>query len=413
MGPDLGTAENDTGPVELVRLTPPRSHGLRLQHMMFGVGACALLVWLGMVAGLWLVLGAAVAIAAGLSGLVVILTGQATANQESLLWALAIAAERSLPLSRAALAFSDQFAPPFRWRAQVLARLLEDGTPLPEAVDEIPGLFTREAEVLVKTGWHTGNLAPALREAAALRTFRQGAWAGVASRFAYVGAVALVLQSILIFMSYYISPRFQAIFRDFGVALPALTRYALDAGEWVTSFYFIPAAACLVLELALLVAIPVGLFNLFQWDLPLLDRVFRRRHAALVLRSLALTTRAGLPIGPALATLARSYPTSWVRGRLRLAAAGVGQGGDWREALRRNGLLSGADAAVLASAQRVGNLGWALHELADGNERRLGYRLQVWLQVLFPAVMILVGLTVFAIAVAYFQPLTRLIEVLA
>ena len=76
----------------------------------------------------------------------------------------------------------------------------------------------------------------------------------------------------------------------------------------------------------------------------------------------------------------------------------------WR---RRN------DAAVLASAQRVGNLDWALRELAESSDRRLGYRLQFWLQLIFPLIVLAVGALVFLLAVAYFLPLVTLITKLA
>ena len=67
---------------------------------------------------------------------------------------------------------------------------------------------------------------------------------------------------------------------------------------------------------------------------------------------------------------------------------------------------------MLGSAQRVGNLAWALREMAESNERRLGYRLQFWLQLLFPMLLICLGAVVFVLVVAYFCPLVSLIEAL-
>jgi type II secretory pathway component PulF len=68
---------------------------------------------------------------------------------------------------------------------------------------------------------------------------------------------------------------------------------------------------------------------------------------------------------------------------------------------------------VLEAAERAGNLSWALRELAEGSERRLGYRMQALAQVLFPLIVILIGGIVFLLAVAYFSPLIRLVEELA
>ena len=72
-------------------------------------------------------------------------------------------------------------------------------------------------------------------------------------------------------------------------------------------------------------------------------------------------------------------------------------------------LIRVADAEVLASAADVGNLAWALFELADSAERRLATRFQMVVQTLFPLVVVALGLAVFILAMAYFVPLVTLI----
>ena len=65
---------------------------------------------------------------------------------------------------------------------------------------------------------------------------------------------------------------------------------------------------------------------------------------------------------------------------------------------------------MLGAASRVGNLGWALGELADSSRRRLTYRLHALVQVLFPLAIGLVGLTVMFFVVGLFMPLVALIQ---
>jgi protein transport protein HofC len=73
-------------------------------------------------------------------------------------------------------------------------------------------------------------------------------------------------------------------------------------------------------------------------------------------------------------------------------------------------LIGQAEYSVLQAAQRVGNLPWALREMAAGSHRRLVYRLQAWLQILFPLVILVYGAVVGVFVVAYFAPLVALIE---
>jgi type II secretory pathway component PulF len=86
------------------------------------------------------------------------------------------------------------------------------------------------------------------------------------------------------------------------------------------------------------------------------------------------------------------------------------QGEDWCESLRRVRLIANADAAVLKAAQRVGNLAWALDEMADSSLRRWAYRLRAVLNVVFPLLLLAIGIFVMLIVIGLFLPLIKLIE---
>jgi len=58
----------------------------------------------------------------------------------------------------------------------------------------------------------------------------------------------------------------------------------------------------------------------------------------------------------------------------------------------------------------VGNLPWAMREMADSNRRRFAYRLNAILQVLFPLTLGIIGLVVCLYVTACFLPLITLIE---
>ena len=111
--------------------------------------------------------------------------------------------------------------------------------------------------------------------------------------------------------------------------------------------------------------------------------------------------------------MARSYPKRDIRRRLRQTEADIRAGRDWCESLHGHGLIQAADLAVLQAAQRVGNLAWALQEMADSARRRLAYRVQAIVQTLFPLLVVLIGMVVMFVVVALFLPLIALIQHLA
>jgi type II secretory pathway component PulF len=386
---------------------PQRRGGFRLVHWMLLIGVLAVLLWLCLMIGsvIYGVFGAIFLVGLCVVGIVTLIASRNRMQQESLLWALAIAAERGVPLPPAALAFIDQFGGGYRWRVQMLAGLLESGEDLGAAIDKVPGLLSREAVVLIKAGSTSGRLPEALRQAAVSRLRRQSAWGNVAASAVYLGCVFFGMIVIVGFVLYYIIPKFEAIFSDFGVALPDMTRLVIQASHFVIEYFFV-----WFFLLLLVVGVLVGFFNPFGYDVPMLDRLFRRRHSALVMRALALSVTAGKPIASGIARLRNDYPSTFIRSRLRQVNEEVSGGAEWIASLYRNGLIRHSEAVVLATSQRVGNLEWALNEMASSTERRLGYQIQFWLQLLFPVFVLALGAFVFFLTVSFFLPLITLIS---
>jgi type II secretory pathway component PulF len=146
-------------------------------------------------------------------------------------------------------------------------------------------------------------------------------------------------------------------------------------------------------------------------DLAFVSRMFAWRYdASLVLRSLSLLMKQNMPLPQALILLANVYPRGNVRRRLTNAALDVERGGDWKLALRRQWLLGPAEQALLAAAERAGNLPWALDEMGEGLMRRLTYRLTLVYQFVFPILLLLAASLVGFFCLAMFLPLISMIN---
>jgi type II secretory pathway component PulF len=341
-----------------------------------------------------------------LIGVIVYLSFRRRANeQDALLGIIALSADRGMPLAPGIFAFSVQSSGIIQIWAETLAELLRRGVSLPEAASGMPRLIPRAAGLLIRMGAESGNLASGLREAVQSRTVALPMAQKIGTQLAYLAWVACTGVTISGFLLYFITPKFEAIFKDFGVALPELTIQLIRVSHVAVDYFWVPVMGGLGLGFVFL----VSLFQGGDMSIPVVDRLFARRHTILILRSLTLFVEADRPISTALDSLANWYPTRWVRKKLTMASADVDQGHDWIEALRSTGLLSGSDAGVLASAQRAGNLAWAIRELVSTSERRWNFRLQGLLQLTFIGSMLVLGALVFLLAVAYFSPLTTLI----
>jgi len=384
----------------------------RLLHLMYIVAGFALFLWLLRLIGPVIIVFAFVALVGAAVGGSFIVARRRATRQDALLWIMAIAAEHGMPLVPAVLAFADQCRGRARDRTVNLASQLEGGTPLPEALESQPKLASRDAVLLAWVGEATGRLPQALRVAATARSARLPIWSAIASRLAYLLLMLLGLQTIMGFILYFILPKFEAIFNDFGISLPEVTVMVIGVSHFLIRyawfFLWMPP-----IEFLLLAFLPFSFIGWGSYDIPLFDRTLGRRHTALLFRSLSLAVHAGKPIELGLSLLADHYPTRWVRRRLVSTGNDVRQGFDWVDSLWRYQLIREPDAEVLRSASAVGNLGWALDELAETAERKLAIKFQLVIQTLFPLVVIMLGLVVFVTALAYFAPLVKIISELS
>ena len=203
----------------------------------------AVLLWLGIV-----VAGSILAVAALGHGAcwssssssrwesMVILAWGSTTKQDALLHILAIAAERGMPLAPAVAAFADQYRGLEHRRIMNLAARLNWGAPLPEALEGVARLVTRDATLLAWVGQAAGLLPKALRIAAETRSSQLPIWTSIAARLAYILVLMLGMQGISGFVLYYIVPKFEAIFNDFGLPLPNVTIMVIQAAHFFVRF---------------------------------------------------------------------------------------------------------------------------------------------------------------------------------
>jgi type II secretory pathway component PulF len=292
-----------------------------------------------------------------------------------------------------------------------LAARLNEGITLPVALRD-SRLVSRDVVLLVWVGQECGTLPQALRLASTVRSNQVPVWTGVANRLSYVIGLLLAIQAITFFIFYFIVPKMESIFNDFGLSLPRATIFTIEAAHFLIK-YALVTVWLPPLEVALLVFLPLSFRGWGNYHVPIFDRLLGRRHTALVLRALSLVVDGHKSLAQGLSILANHYPTRWVQRRLIAARAEVADGAQWVDALWRNRVIRGSDAEVLQSAAAVGNLSWALRELADTTERRLAFRAQAIVELLFPLVILGLGMLVFIVAISYFLPLVELISQLA
>jgi len=231
----------------------------------------------------------------------------------------------------------------------------------------------------------------------------------LSGRLLYLYAFAFYAMSVLSFVMWKLVPSYVRTFEDFDARLPEATIALMSVSDVLTTYG-------LFLTPLLLVAVASFFYVMLRYSgwirepMPGFGWIVRRLDTAAILESLALAARRSYPIQRAVGILADLYHKPSIRRRLVEVRREVDAGADWCESLLRHRLIKRADFAVLTAATRVGNLPWALREMADSNRRRLAYRLHAAVQVCYPPVILALGAVVMFIVVSLFLPVISLIE---
>ena len=293
-------------------------------------------------------------------------------------------------------------------RVRRLARLLKEGMPLADAVEQIPGIL-RDADILaIRFGAQSGTLATTVQ---ALLDETEGPGANsfhiVRKAIIYAGTVMLIGMGIVLFVRIKLLPAFVKIHQDFGTEPPWALRLSMQLTDVFAVYWWLVSLLALLLVWSAFSAGP-GRFV----RRTILGRIFRSAgelRAADVLQKLSIATGAGRPISGALSTLARYHFDPVIRHKLLFVRNEVEQGADTWHSMTAVGLLTAPEGRVLDSADRIGNRPWALKQLAFGKRRRTMRRLERLSDLLLPAFAILMGAFVLLQSLTLFLSITELV----
>jgi type II secretory pathway component PulF len=293
--------------------------------------------------------------------------------------------------------------------ATQLAYELHSGQQLYEAVAHHKAALPREAAAYAAIG------ALASAEPEALDALSQpddpqltSAWRWWSDHVSYGLAMMFTMGILVSLFALFILPQFLNLLWDFGLQLPPATQLVLSLGDQKFVWVLLLTGAAIVL----LCSFVIGVFYLL--DIPVLrglaDWLFRRVHAAEALRMLALAIEHRTELPRALYAISVTHPVRSIRERLSASYQDVASGQAWPDVLMHNRLLSPNEKGLVETAQAVGNIPWALRQIAQRRESQLAARLTFVGHVTHPLLILVISGFVGLMCIALFLPLVKLIE---
>jgi type II secretory pathway component PulF len=213
---------------------------------------------------------------------------------------------------------------------------------------------------------------------------------------------------VLNFVVIFIVPKFEKIFLDFKMKLPAETEMMIFGSRWLGKYWYIPVFAGVLLIVA---ANLLVLSSRFRWYFPFVGGFYRQHARGHFLHVLGLMMETGRPLPQILGCLVESrfLPTA-IADRVHSLMYQVQQGEPFADSLVRCGLAAKHQYALIVSAQKAQNLPWALQSLGDSLIRRSAQMSHRISMIVFPILVLACAGLVAFVAIALFSPMIELLE---
>ena len=216
---------------------------------------------------------------------------------------------------------------------------------------------------------------------------------------------------VLLFLLFYVMPRFARVFEGMTGELPwsarAMLAWALALrahGTW-----WIASAAVVVLGATVVLASPgvraALLRRALEWA-PLRERL-NTYFLARWYRATGMLVQGGIPLPQSL-QLANSLLPLALQGNARAVEQGVREGLAPSAAHARAGMATPVAEQLLLAGERTGDLGTVLTRIAHFHEAEVSRNLERTMRALEPIVMVLIGLGVGIVVVLMYMPIFEL-----
>jgi len=224
-----------------------------------------------------------------------------------------------------------------------------------------------------------------------------------------VGVIALAIAVITVF----VIPNFAPMFKVLGNNIPWPTRIIMGTSEFVRQHGVLLVGALVLGALGFRRWVQTlegrFVFDRFKLRVPVLGELLHQSVLSRVVRSLAISLDAGLPMIQALTLLARSAGNEYLAERLLRLRDAVERGESLSRAAGGVGIFPPLVLQMMAVGEETGELTRLLEEVSGFYQREVDYRLRNLTSLIEPVLIVGVGAMVLILALGVFLPMWNMI----
>lgn len=320
-----------------------------------------------------------------------------------------------LPLDRAfELLISLAETKPLALLLQDLRDRVRSGRSLSQALAEHPRHFDRLYVNMVRAGEASGSLGPVLSRISEFQERAAELRSNVQSALMYpVVLVAVAVVAVLV-MIFFVVPKFEATFRQFGKALPPETEQLLALAHFLRQdgWMLLLALVAAAILIRGYLRRPAGRL---AWDrrklsLPLVGQLFQKIEVARMTRTLGTLLANGVSLLPALGIVRETLDNRVLSDALEAVTARLREGQGFARPLMETAVFPKLAVHMVAVGEETGRLDSMLLKIADIYDGEVNIALKRALSLLEPILIIVLAVVIGGIIYALLSALLGLTD---
>ena len=294
---------------------------------------------------------------------------------------------------------------------------IESGSTLSEAMAKHPKAFDRLYCNMVKAGEAGGALEAILQRLADFKEKAQTLKRRIKGAMVYPIVVILVACGIVGFILYFIIPKFEAIFKDFGVDLPQMTQFLIKASHVVVNKFWIVVLVpiCVWIIIKLLYRNRTGAYILDRiWLMvPVMGAIIEKSTVARTMRTLGTLVQSGVPILESLSIVRDTAGNAVFERAFTRIYESIREGETIAQPLKESRVVDDIVVNMIDVGEETGDLDTMLNKIADNYDEEVEVLVESLVSLLEPIMILILGGIIGFIVIALFLPLIQLISKLS
>lgn len=294
---------------------------------------------------------------------------------------------------------------------------IESGSTLSEAFAKHPKAFDRLYCNMIKAGEAGGALEAILQRLADFKEKSQTLKRRIRGAMVYPIVVILVACIIVGFILYFIIPKFEVIFADFGVDLPGMTVFLIKASHVVVQKFWIviltPILIWIFIKLLYRNRTGAYICDRIVLMVPVMGAIAEKSTVARTMRTLGTLVQSGVPILESLNIVRDTAGNAVFERAFTRIYESIREGETIAQPLREARIVDDIVVNMIDVGEETGDLDTMLNKIADNYDEEVEVLVESLVSLLEPMMIVVLGGIIGFIVIALFLPLIQLISKLS